>query len=329
MPNTGSLSSPPRILRCPLLRWICPISLSMLKALYQTRTARKHSFEPPFECGQRISPPSFWTSDEYGPYIYRFSADGHLLQTIQPPDAWLPRDATGHLNFTSENGPTTGRNGNQGTTFTESSTVPLGTYFHYFQGWRVSPLTTRIKFCTLQSATIQDGGDKKSTARFTRMVAYRVALPIIRPILIGEWVVPLPLNDKGNALGCSEIHYLRKGVFLALSRDGNGHGGSSNNSKYRSVFCSREFGKLNYKLDKRICFLSTMPLTLLTLNSMIIKIRSRQVVNWIQASNQLNTCRSSTTSILHKWLDSHFATVRIRLKCSSSKIDLEFSRGSC
>lgn len=58
---------------------------------------------------------TFWISDEYGPYIYRFSADGHLLQTIQPPDAVLPRDATGALNFTSLANPATGRSPNQGT----------------------------------------------------------------------------------------------------------------------------------------------------------------------------------------------------------------------
>jgi hypothetical protein len=57
---------------------------------------------------------TFWISDEYGPYIYRFSADGHLLQTIQPPDAVLPRDATGALNFTSLANPATGRSPNQG-----------------------------------------------------------------------------------------------------------------------------------------------------------------------------------------------------------------------
>jgi hypothetical protein len=91
----------------------------------------------------------------------------------------------------------------------------------------------QILYAMLQSAAIQDGGSSKSTARYTRLVAYSVALPIIRPILVGEWVVPLPLSDKGNALGCSEIHYLRKGLFLALSRDGDGQGGDDNNSKYR------------------------------------------------------------------------------------------------
>ena len=33
----------------------------------------------------------FWTSDEYGPYVYHFDAAGHLLQALQPPSAVLPR----------------------------------------------------------------------------------------------------------------------------------------------------------------------------------------------------------------------------------------------
>ena len=33
---------------------------------------------------------SFFISDEYGPYIYRFSAEGRMLSAIRPPDAFIP-----------------------------------------------------------------------------------------------------------------------------------------------------------------------------------------------------------------------------------------------
>ncbi|KAH0098277.1 3-phytase, partial [Aureobasidium melanogenum] len=33
---------------------------------------------------------SFWVSDEYGPYIYHFSASGKMLQAIRPPNAYIP-----------------------------------------------------------------------------------------------------------------------------------------------------------------------------------------------------------------------------------------------
>lgn len=52
-------------------------------------------------------------SDEYGPYIYRFTSAGDLIQVISPPDAILPM-VKGMLNFTSVTDPDTGRAGNQG-----------------------------------------------------------------------------------------------------------------------------------------------------------------------------------------------------------------------
>ena len=49
--------------------------------------------------------------------------------------------------------------------------------------------------------------------------------PHCRPPLVGEWVVPLPLSDKGNVEACSEIHSVSPEIFLALSRDGDGQRG--------------------------------------------------------------------------------------------------------
>ncbi|KAF9483227.1 hypothetical protein BDN70DRAFT_874104 [Pholiota conissans] len=160
---------------------------------------------------------TFWISDEYGPYIYRFSAEGHLLQTIQPIDAVLPRDASGALNFTSLSNPATGRSPNQGfesLTFDEE---------------------TQTLYAMLQSATIQDGGSVKTTQRYARLFAYNVGNPALKPRLVGEWVVPLPLSAKNNTEACSEIHFVSKGVFLALSRDGDGRGGNDNKSSYKQI----------------------------------------------------------------------------------------------
>ena len=33
---------------------------------------------------------SFWISDEYGPFVYRFNNNGQMVNAIQPPDALLP-----------------------------------------------------------------------------------------------------------------------------------------------------------------------------------------------------------------------------------------------
>ncbi|KAL5527507.1 hypothetical protein ACEPAG_6308 [Sanghuangporus baumii] len=158
---------------------------------------------------------TFWMSDEYGPYIYKFAPSGHLLQAIQPPKAILPF-INGTLNFTSDTDPDAGRAGNQG-----------------FEGLTVSP-DGRTLYALLQSATIQDGGTSKKTNRFTRLLAYDVSITLNRsPPLVGEWVVPLPQSGKGSTFAQSEVHYVSPDVFLVLSRDGDGHGGDDNNSAYK------------------------------------------------------------------------------------------------
>lgn len=83
----------------------------------------------------------------------------------------------------------------------------------------------------LQSAAIQDGGDNKATSRFVRLLAYDVNKRT--PELVGEWVVPLPLSSKNNTEACSEIIFVRPGVFLALARDGDGRGGGDLKSAYK------------------------------------------------------------------------------------------------
>ncbi|KAJ7444474.1 esterase-like activity of phytase-domain-containing protein [Mycena latifolia] len=153
---------------------------------------------------------TYWMSDEYGPYIYLFSADGHLIQTIQPPAAILPFDSKGKLNFTSEVDPDTGRGANQG-----------------FEGLTIDPMTSTL-YAMLQSATIQDGA-----LQYTRLLAYDVSAPTVSVPLVGEWIVPLPLSSKGKVEASSDIHFVSPGVFLCLARDGNGHGGSGDDIKYK------------------------------------------------------------------------------------------------
>ncbi|KAJ7669756.1 esterase-like activity of phytase-domain-containing protein [Mycena rosella] len=153
---------------------------------------------------------TYWTSDEYGPYIYLFTGDGHLIQTIQPPAAILPFDSNGNLNFTAEVDPATGRAANQG-----------------IEGLTIDPATSTL-YAILQSATIQDGA-----LQYTRLLAYNVSELATAVPLIGEWIVPLPLSSKGKVEATSEIHFVSPGVFLCLARDGNGHGGSGDNIKYK------------------------------------------------------------------------------------------------
>jgi hypothetical protein len=177
---------------------------------------------------------SFWVSDEYGPYVYHYTADGTLLSVIQPPQAFLPmRD--GKENFSSNNppkggqapkqkDPTTGRQNNQG-----------------FEGLSMSADGKQL-FVLLQSATIQDGGKAGggSPKRFnTRFLAYDIS-DMKAPKLTAEYAVQLPRfkDAKGKELVAaqSEIHALDDHRFLVISRDaGHGFGLKDSTSVYRSI----------------------------------------------------------------------------------------------
>lgn len=174
----------------------------------------------------------FWVSDEYGPYIYRFSSDGKLLQTIQPPEPVLPLDAAGTLNFTADSNPATGRTSNQGELkYIPSSrhwlTLDLG-----FEGLTLDTTSSTL-YAMLQTATIQDGGADSTTSRFTRLFAFDVLSTTTRPSAIGEWVVPLPQSKKDKTRGCSEIIFIGPNLFLALPRDGNGRGDDELDASYK------------------------------------------------------------------------------------------------
>ena len=96
----------------------------------------------------------------------------------------------------------------------------------------------------LQSATIQDGGNKKSNSRYTRLLAYDISQPSeIRPALVAEYVVPLPQDSDGHTLGASEIAFVSDQLFLALSRDSDGHGGDDTKSSYKWVLVYFPFAK--------------------------------------------------------------------------------------
>lgn len=90
-------------------------------------------------------------------------------------------------------------------------------------------------YALLQTATIQDGGGDKTTSRFTRLLAFDISNPDVRPPLIGEWVVPLPQSKKDKTRGASEVHFVHQNVFLVLARDGNGHGDDDTESDYKQA----------------------------------------------------------------------------------------------
>lgn len=174
---------------------------------------------------------SFFISDEYGPYIYRFSPQGRMLGAIRPPDAFIPRRA-GHDSFSSNN-PGPG----------ESAPVPANpeTGRQNNQGLEGLALTLDGKFLVaiLQSATRQDGGDAPETRNYTRMLYYDVSA-VDHPVLVREHVVDLPAfmtaDGKRRIAAQSELLALDETHFLLLCRDaGNGYGMEGATSLYRRV----------------------------------------------------------------------------------------------
>lgn len=181
----------------------------------------------------RLADGSFYISDEYGPYIYHFSASGRMISAVQPPAALLPV-RNGGLDFSSNNpatgqpvpspaDPTSGRQNNQG-----------------LEGLSLTPDKTKLA-ALLQSATRQDGGTggNSATRRNTRLVIYDVSTNPDSPALVGHYIVPLPTFRSGSrtlVAAQSEMLALNDKQFLVLSRDSNsGQGLSGTDSLYRSI----------------------------------------------------------------------------------------------
>jgi len=180
----------------------------------------------------RLPDGSFYISDEYGPYIYKFSADGKLQSAIRPPAALVPQ-RNGADSFASNNpapgqpipvpaDPTTGRQNNQG-----------------LEGLCLAP-DGKTLFALLQSAARQDGGaGGASTTRFnTRLLAYDITGAA--PVLKGEYVLQLPSTRTaaGATLVCaqSELLAINNTQFLVLARDaGFGHTYPIATSTYRTI----------------------------------------------------------------------------------------------
>ena len=173
---------------------------------------------------------SFFVSDEYGPYLYRFSAAGVLLSAIRPPEAFIPK-RNGRDSFSADapasgqpspnpSEPTTGRENNQG-----------------FEGLCASG-DGRTLYALIQSATRQDGGaNGNSLRRYARLLAYDISNPAAAT-LRGEWVLPLPLFTQAGVqqvASVGDIAFLSGKQLLVLVRDGNGRGAATTASLLRAV----------------------------------------------------------------------------------------------
>ncbi|PYI33626.1 hypothetical protein BP00DRAFT_455265 [Aspergillus indologenus CBS 114.80] len=188
--------------------------------------------------GLALTHDSFWISDEYGPYVYRFDRrTGRMVTAIEPPPAYIPhRNQT--ISFSADSppiydpndapipeDPVTGRANNQG-----------------FEALTISP-DGQTLYTMVQSALDQEGGTSKKYRRPARLLQYDISAGT--PVPEHEYVVMLPTYydpTKGHDVVAaqSEIHLLPTAAghhdkaFLVLARDsGFGHGQDESLSVYR------------------------------------------------------------------------------------------------
>lgn len=166
----------------------------------------------------RLADGSHLISDEYGPSIYRFAADGQFIGAL--PVAASVRPIRNGITDYSSNNPATG----------QSAPVPANPAFgrqnnQGFEGLSISP-DGKTLFVAQQSAGRQDGGagGTSATRDNIRLFTYDLSNPDAIA-LTGEYAVQLPRFAQQGEIRVaaqSEIHALSDSQLLILPRDSNG-----------------------------------------------------------------------------------------------------------
>ena len=174
----------------------------------------------------RASDGSWYVGDEYGPLIYHFDALGALLNTLAPPDGYLPKM-----------GPTYPRVIN----YLAASTIATNDSGRYnnrgLEGVTITPGGKKL-VSVLQSPLVQDG-ENRNPSRNTRILVYDLdpASPTYNTA-IAEYVHVLPLSAaeaNNRHTPVSEILAVSETKFLILQRDGRGLGGDPGPFLYKRI----------------------------------------------------------------------------------------------
>ena len=182
---------------------------------------------------------SFWVSDEYGPYIYRFNPAGLMIGAIRPPDAFIPM-RNGTESFSADSPTFYGGTMGAGDDVIPANNPTGRDNNHGFEGLTIDG---NDLYVLLQAAANQEGGLNKQTERYARLVKYDITIPSA-PRYAREFVVPLPFYDDPTVKASknpkvaaqSEIFHIQDGQFFILSRDsGAGHGQAVSTSVYRHI----------------------------------------------------------------------------------------------
>ena len=244
---------------------------------------------------------SWYISDEYGPFTYRFSALGALQEILALPEAFLPRI-----------GPTYPRVNN----FLTASTIATNDSGRYInrgmEGLSITPDGKKL-VASLQSPLVQDG-QNRNPSRNVRILVYDIdpASPTFEQPL-AEYVHVLPLNAaeaNNRHTPVSEIFALSDKKFLILQRDSRGLGGDPGALLYKRIVevdasnASNILGT-GYDLEKGAPGQLSLPRSGLPSN--IVAVASRDLVDLLNqtqlAKFGLNTAASNQNinTLSEKW----------------------------
>ncbi len=169
---------------------------------------------------------SWYISDEYGPFIYRFDNTGALLGSLPIPDAFIPKLGTNYprtINYLTAGlnaALDSGRSNNRG-----------------MEGLSITPDGRKLVAC-IQSPLSQDG-ENRNPSRNTRILVYDLdpASPTYQQAL-AEYVHVLPLSAaeaNNRHTPVSEILALSDKKYLILQRDSRGLGGDAGTLLYKRI----------------------------------------------------------------------------------------------
>jgi hypothetical protein len=221
---------------------------------------------------------SWYISDEYGPFIYRFDNTGSLLGSLPIPDAFIPRLGTNYprtINYLTAGltaAVDSGRSNNRG-----------------MEGLSTTPDGKKLVAC-VQSPLSQDG-ENRNPSRNTRILVYDLdPASATYQQAVAEYVHVLPLSAaeaNNRHTPVSEILALSDTKFLILQRDSRGLGGDPGNFLYKRIVevdASNATSILGtgYDLEKQAPGQISLPRAGLPSN--VVAVTSRDLVDLLNAS---------------------------------------------
>jgi hypothetical protein len=163
---------------------------------------------------------TIYITDEYGPFLYQFAADGKMIRRIEMPEDFRPKTADGRLDFTDKAELISGREVNRGP-----------------EGMCLLPDGKSVALI-FQSGLVQDGARKSPTTRL-------ITLDLSTGTPTGMYLYPFTTDSSGESepvklkhLSVNDLASLGGTRFLVLERDKFGRTGSRDHKPagYKAVW---------------------------------------------------------------------------------------------